>query len=91
MGRKSISWIVILVLFTVNLWSQDIPQHVSYSRIYDFIDELSIDKIIDVNTAMKPYSRKFIAQKLKEAQAQDSLLNNRQKKDLQFFLNDYAL
>ena len=55
-------------LFFVGANAQDIPQHISYSRVYDFIDELAIDKVIDINSVSKPYSRNFIAQKLAEAQ-----------------------
>lgn len=78
-------------LFFVGANAQDIPQHISYSRVYDFIDELAIDKVIDINSVSKPYSRNFIAQKLAEAQTKDSLLTKCQKTDLKFFLNDYAI
>ena len=82
---------LLLFLFTFVSVAQDIPESISYTQIYDFIDELAIDKVISVNSVVKPYSRNFIAQKLVEAQAKDSLLTKRQKADLKFFLNDYAL
>ena len=81
----------LLLLSTAVLVAQDIPENIAYTQIYDFIDELAIDKVISINSVVKPYSRNFIAQKLVEAQAKDSLLTKRQKADLKFFLNDYAL
>ena len=45
---------------SLQLTAQEIPQHISYNRIYDFLDELANDGVIDLNSAVKPYSRKFI-------------------------------
>lgn len=81
----------LLLFFYLSSYSQDIPQHISYSRIYDFIDELADEGIFELNSAIKPYSRSFIAEKLLEAQQKVSQLNNRQRKEISFFLNDYAL
>lgn len=89
-GNKCLLWIAIS-FFVSTINAQDIPQHISFTRVYDFIDELAIDKVIDINSVTKPYSRNFIAQKLAEAQAKDSLLTKRQKTDLKFFINDYAI
>lgn len=71
-------------------YSQNIPESTSYTRIYDFIDELAMDGIVDVNSAIKPYNRNVIAAALKEAQQKDSLLFKRQKKDLSFFISEFA-
>lgn len=83
--------LILFIFMTINILSQEIPQNVSYTRIYDFIDELANQGTIEVNTGIKPYSRAFIAQKLKEAYLKSEQLNNRQKSDLKFFVNDYAL
>ena len=64
---------------------------IEYTEVYDFIEELTTDGVIETNAAIKPYTRDYIAAKLKEAQAKDSLLNKRQREDLQFYLQDYAL
>lgn len=87
---KKIAFIIFL-FWPISFLAQNIPQHISYYRIYDFIDELAIDKIIDINSVSKPYNRDFIAKKLAEAQTKDSLLTKRQRTDLKFFLNDYAI
>jgi len=49
-----------------------------------------MDGIVDVNSAIKPYNRNVIAAALKEAQQKDTLLFKRQKKDLDFFISEFA-
>jgi hypothetical protein len=71
------------------LKAQVVYQHVSNYKIYDFLDELANLKIIQLNSAIKPYSRLFIAQKLNEAKSHKDMLSNRQWEDLLFFLKDY--
>jgi hypothetical protein len=78
-----------LCLFNSN--AQDIPQNISYTRIYDFIDELATDGVIDVFSAIKPYSRNFIAEKLKEASSKTEKMSRRQIAEIEFFMRDYAL
>ncbi len=89
MKKILISVIFLFSLFTT--YSQDIPEHVSYSRIYDYLDELANDGIIELSSVAKPYSRLFIAEKLAEAQKHSAELNRRQNKELAFFLNEFAL
>jgi hypothetical protein len=71
------------------VFSQEVNKHISYSTIYDFLDELANIQVIELNSAIKPYSRKLISQKLKEAEAKKEKLTSRQQKDLAFFLKDY--
>ncbi|CAN5688751.1 hypothetical protein BH11BAC1_BH11BAC1_23810 [soil metagenome] len=84
------------ILFTFFFWSiafqsrsQEVYQHISYTDIYDFLDELASSKIIDINSAVKPYARILIAEKLQEASSKRSELNKRQQGDLDFYLRDY--
>ena len=81
----------ILLFCALSVSAQRIPEMIEYTEVYDFIEELTTDGVIETNAAIKPYTRDYIAAKLKEAQAKDSLLNRRQKEDLQFYLQDYAL
>ena len=64
---------------------------IEYTEVYDFLEELTTDGVIQSNAAVKPYTRDHIAALLREAQGKDSLLNKRQKEDLQFYMQDYAL
>lgn len=86
---------IVLSLFCVlaisNIFSQDIPEHISYTRIYDYLDELASEGVIEINSTVKPYSRQFIAEKLLQARGHKELLNKRQNDDLRFFLNEFAL
>jgi hypothetical protein len=67
-----------------------IPQNLTSTVIYDFIDELANSQLISVNSVVKPYSRLFIALKLKDAQEKLEQLNPRQQKELDFYLMDFG-
>ena len=71
--------------------AQNIPVPLTQTRLYDFIDELLTDGVVVRQSAVRPYNRKQVADILLQAQAADSLLNARQKKDLTFYLNEFAL
>lgn len=81
---------MLVMAFSLTIKAQDIPEHISYTRIYDFLDELATDGFISLNSTVKPYSRLYIAQKLLEVR-NNPALNTRQQADLRFFLNDYSL
>ena len=84
-------FLAVTLLVVNTAFGQDIPQHISYTRIYDFIDELANDGFIEIISVVKPYSRRFISDKLAEVRQQESALNKRQKDELNFFLEEYAL
>ena len=71
--------------------AQNIPMSLSYTRLYDYLDELITDGVITHQTAVRPYTRSQVAAMLEQAQQADTLLNMRQKKDLLFYLNEFAL
>ena len=71
--------------------AQNIPVSLSYTRLYDYLDELITDGVITHQTAVRPYTRGQVAAMLEQAQQADTLLNMRQKKDLLFYLNEFAL
>ena len=82
---------VILLLSTsiqVN-FGQSIYHHISHKSLYNLLDELANQQVIDLNTVAKPYSRMVIAKKLQEASQQTDLLNNRQQQDIAFYLKDF--
>jgi hypothetical protein len=72
------------------LFSQDIPHPVNNIGVYEFLDELANSQIITINSAVKPYTRLFIANCLKEAEEKKDLLNQRQQKELEFYLRDFG-
>ena len=92
--QRHIYYILAFICFLIHfepVWAQNVPLSTEYTRIYDFLDELSTDGVIRINHAVRPYTRKAIAEWLLEAQKSDSLLSKRQKSDLQFYLNEFAL
>ena len=84
--------IIIAVLFSLaEIKSQTVYQHLSNKNIYEFMDELANEGIIEINSAIKPYSRVFIAEKLLEVSSKPELLNKRQQKELDFYLLEYKM
>lgn len=71
--------------------AQVVYEHISRKSIYDFLDEMANAKLIEINSAIKPYSRVFIAEKLKVVSEKQDQLNKRQQKELQFYLKDYRM
>jgi hypothetical protein len=82
--------ISILFSFCLGMKGQEIPQSVRNYGIYEFLDELANEGIISVNSAVKPYSRLFISEMLKEADQKRESLNLRQQKELDFYLKDFG-
>ena len=90
---------IFLLLVSVGMVAQEqrpaalggAPEYLGYTQVYDFIDELADMRIISVSSVVKPYDRNQIAAWLMEAAEADSLLSVRQRKELWFYLNDFAL
>ena len=82
---------IVSILACLTVQAQNIPVPLNYTKIYDYLDELLTDGVIVHQTAVRPYSRQQVAQMLVEAQSRDSLLNKRQRDDLKFYLNVFAL
>ena len=81
----------VFIITCVNgLQAQEVPHSIKNRGIYDFIDELANSGIIEINSAIKPFSRLFIAKKLSEADNKRELLNLRQQKELDFYLKDFG-
>lgn len=93
LGQSTLFLAVVLCSFScgTKVYAQAIPVSLQYTEIYDYLDELMSEGVVMHQTAVKPYTRKQIADMLVEAAAADSLLNHRQRKDLAFYLNQYAL
>ncbi len=84
--------IVFCLALCLGATAQNIPVSLEYTRVYDYLDELATDGIIrSLTESVRPFSRVQIAHMLEEAEAADSLMNKRQKDDLAFFLNEFAL
>jgi len=82
--------IILLLLIVGKGYSQEIPEHISSIGIYEFIDELSIIGIIEVNDVVKPYSDRYIYSLLLKQKKNKEKLTNRQKKELQFYIKEFS-
>lgn len=85
--------LIVLWIFAAlcNISAQNIPVPLTYTRLYDYLDELLTDGLITAQTVVRPYTRLQVATMLQQAQDADSLLSTRQKADLAFYLNEFAL
>jgi len=82
-------------------FAQVVYEDINNTGVYDFLDELANLRMITLNSAIKPYSRAYIAAKLHEAKMADTVLdtlrlrfhklNKRQRKELMFYLQDYQI
>jgi hypothetical protein len=79
-----------ILLLNKTLLSQEIPQSVKNTGVYDFLDELANNQVIEINSAIKPYSRLFISNRLREADEKREQLTLRQQKELDFYLKDFG-
>jgi hypothetical protein len=80
----------IVEILSISLICQEVPQAVNNYGIYEFLDELANINIIEINSAIKPYSRLFIANRLREAEGKRDKLSNRQQKELDFYMLDFG-
>jgi hypothetical protein len=82
--------LVSIISLNTSIFSQEVPQSVNNTGIYEFLDELANIHLISINSAIKPYSRLFISRCLKEAEEKKDQLNPRQQKELDFYLLDFG-
>jgi hypothetical protein len=87
---KKTAYIILLTLLIPKLYSQEVPHPVKNTGVYDFLDELANIGVIQINSAIKPYSRFFISNRLREADEKREKLSPRQQKELDFYLKDFG-
>ncbi|MBN2667147.1 MAG: hypothetical protein JXR67_11590 [Bacteroidales bacterium] len=87
---KRLLFLFLIIILPLKVTSQELPHPVVNTGVYEFLDELASMQIIEINSAVKPYSRLYIANKLNEADQQREMLNSRQQKELDFYLMDFG-
>ena len=88
---RSLLIIIVCIFYFSGLRAQSVPVSVKHESIYDFIDELANEKVIEISTVVKPYTRSFILKQLQIVSIKQEQLSHRQQKDLQFYLRVYGL
>jgi hypothetical protein len=90
------SFIVFVLMITMitpvqKLQSQVVYEHVSHRGIYEYLDEMANMGIISLNSLIRPYTRSYITDKLREVHSDRTLLNQRQSAQLDFYLTSFGL
>jgi hypothetical protein len=88
---QHILFIILFICSFSTVKTQVVYEHVSNEAIYEFLDELANEKLIHINTTIKPYSRELIASKLLQADSLNYELTKRQQKELKMYLAAYNL
>ncbi|MBN1388360.1 MAG: hypothetical protein JW965_07940 [Bacteroidales bacterium] len=88
--KKALLIISLLVTLTSLIYSQYVPHNITNTGIYEFIDELAGEGLIELNSVIKPYSRMAISGMLQEVDKQRDRLTPRQEKELDFYLRDFG-
>lgn len=83
--------VFLLVTASLSVFSQETPIGFRNEAIYDFLDEMAVCGYATVNSAIKPYSTKFIAEQLLNARHHADKMTARQRKDLDFYLRQYSM
>ena len=78
MKRKGF-FIAILMALCTMVHGQNVPENIVYTQIYDFVDELVMCGVVDMNTAIRPYSRGEIAKALQQARQSNTLTTSRRR------------
>jgi len=91
---KNLILTLLFVAVASTFKAQVVYEHLSNTNIYDYLDEMANLRVIQVNEVVKPYSRQFIYQKLKEIESarddKTTTLNKRQSQELDFYLKAFV-
>ncbi len=68
---------------------QNVPEQIQNRSIYDFLDEMANEKLIDICSAVKPFTRTYIADKLLIVESKRTTLNQRQINELELYLREF--
>ena len=72
--------LLLFSLFYISASAQVVYEDINNVGIYEFLDELANLKVIEINSVIKPYSRRFIAEKLYQAKEYVSELQDSSSK-----------
>lgn len=90
MFRNAIA-VAAITIFSISVSvAQEVPVYVGNTEVYLFVEELAASGIVDVNSAVKPWSRIQVAGFLIKAQDHRAELTTRQQKMVDFYLKDFG-
>jgi hypothetical protein len=88
--KRFFLFIFILVYGGLSSFAQHIPVHIYNAGVYEFVDELANEGLIDITTVIKPYGREEIAMWLLHADSLKEKLDKRQQQELDLYLNEFV-
>jgi hypothetical protein len=89
--KKNLLFSLIGLVINILLPAQTIYQHIQDEALYGFLDEMETIHLLDINTAIKPYSRAHIAGWLIELEQLADKLSHSQKARLALYRQEFAL
>ncbi len=88
MQKRIIKYIFSFLFIASTAYSQVVYEPL-YKDVYQFLRRLSTKGVIEYNDEIRPLSRKYIAEKLIEAEQNSGELTSVERDDLQFYKKDY--
>ncbi len=82
--------LVCTLIFPYYSPAQIVFEPISNVDIYNFLDRLAQKGVIEFNDNIRPVSRKYIAEKLKELKKSENHLTLLEKSELEFYLKDFG-
>lgn len=80
--------IILLIMVSKN-YSQIVYVHIN-DNVYIFLDRMNIKNIIQLNSEKKPFSRKYIAEKLTKIEIKKTRLNKVESESLKWYKREYS-
>ena len=87
---RLVIFILLSAIVSSTVTAQEVPHQLQNYGVYRLLDELAAAGVVDVNQAIKPYSRLAIAKWLAEAKEEGEALTTRQLKEIEFYLRDFG-
>ena len=83
-------YIFLVVIFLPPIIFAQIVYTPLYNDVYDFLERQSLKNNITLDDEVKPYSRKYIAEKLNEIESVENNLNSIEQEEFEFYKQEYA-
>ncbi len=81
-------FLIFIFIFTSEMFSQVVYEPL-YKDVYGFLRRLSTKGVIEYNDEFRPLTRKYLAEKLLEAEKNQERLTSVDKDDLEFYKKDF--
>ncbi len=89
MIKKNIILFVLIFILSTSLYAQVVYTPL-YSDVYNFLVRMSLKQLISLDDEVVPWSRKYIASRLKAIDEKQMQLNSTEKDLLEFYEREYA-